>query len=202
MIVLIDNGHGASTPGKCSPDGSLREYRWARRMAAEITARLRRRGIDARRIVDTDTDVALRERVARVNRVCDTSGARNVLLVSIHVNAAGADGRWHDASGWSVFVSKNASVASRQFAAAMGRRAEASGIRLHAMMRPAMYCTWSWTDADIYLLRHSRCPAVLTENLFMDNRADCLQLLSDEGFAALAELHTQSIVEYAQSNHH
>lgn len=26
MKILIDNGHGAETPGKCSPDGRLREY--------------------------------------------------------------------------------------------------------------------------------------------------------------------------------
>lgn len=26
MKILIDNGHGENTPGKRSPDGSLREY--------------------------------------------------------------------------------------------------------------------------------------------------------------------------------
>ena len=26
MIVLIDNGHGSDTPGKCSPDQKLKEY--------------------------------------------------------------------------------------------------------------------------------------------------------------------------------
>ncbi len=26
MKILIDNGHGTETPGKCSPDGRLREY--------------------------------------------------------------------------------------------------------------------------------------------------------------------------------
>ena len=36
MIVLIDNGHGSDTPGKCSPDKSLREYKWAREIAARI----------------------------------------------------------------------------------------------------------------------------------------------------------------------
>lgn len=25
MIILIDNGHGVNTPGKCSPDGLFRE---------------------------------------------------------------------------------------------------------------------------------------------------------------------------------
>lgn len=33
MKVLIDNGHGADTPGKCSPDGRLREYAYTRDIA-------------------------------------------------------------------------------------------------------------------------------------------------------------------------
>ena len=30
LTVILDNGHGANTPGKCSPDKSLLEYKWAR----------------------------------------------------------------------------------------------------------------------------------------------------------------------------
>ena len=30
MVVLIDNGHGSNTAGKCSPDKSLLEYKYAR----------------------------------------------------------------------------------------------------------------------------------------------------------------------------
>ena len=33
MIVLIDNGHGIDTPGKRSPDGKLREYKYCRQIA-------------------------------------------------------------------------------------------------------------------------------------------------------------------------
>ena len=29
-IVILDNGHGDETPGKCSPDFSLFEWRWNR----------------------------------------------------------------------------------------------------------------------------------------------------------------------------
>ena len=28
--ILLDNGHGENTPGKKSPDGSLKEYAYAR----------------------------------------------------------------------------------------------------------------------------------------------------------------------------
>ena len=36
MIVLIDNGHGENTPGKCSPDKRLREYKKAREIARRL----------------------------------------------------------------------------------------------------------------------------------------------------------------------
>ena len=39
--ILIDNGHGIDTAGKCSPDGSLREYKWAREIAARVVNALR-----------------------------------------------------------------------------------------------------------------------------------------------------------------
>jgi N-acetylmuramoyl-L-alanine amidase len=29
-LVIFDNGHGSNTPGKCSPDKKLLEYKWTR----------------------------------------------------------------------------------------------------------------------------------------------------------------------------
>lgn len=43
MKVLIDNGHGANTPGKRSPDGRLREYAYAREIAGRVVFELRKR---------------------------------------------------------------------------------------------------------------------------------------------------------------
>ena len=53
-------------------------------------------------------------------------------------------------------------------------------------------------EADFYLLRHTRCPAVLTENLFMDNPSDCAFLLSPEGQQALVDLHVDGITDYVR----
>ena len=36
LMVILDAGHGVDTPGKRSPDGRLREGRWARAMAARL----------------------------------------------------------------------------------------------------------------------------------------------------------------------
>lgn len=51
-------------------------------------------------------------------------------------------------------------------------------------------------EENFYILRHSICPAVLTENLFMDNPSDCTFLLSPEGQQALVDLHVDGIISY------
>lgn len=82
MKILIDNGHGENTPGKRSPDGSLREYAYAREIANRIAHELSARGYDAERIVRETVDVPLSERARRVNEVCGRYGTANVVLVS------------------------------------------------------------------------------------------------------------------------
>jgi N-acetylmuramoyl-L-alanine amidase len=46
------------------------------------------------------------------------------------------------------------------------------------------------------MLTHSNCPAVLTENLFMDNKEECRYLLSIKGKAAIANIHVKAIKKY------
>jgi N-acetylmuramoyl-L-alanine amidase len=48
------------------------------------------------------------------------------------------------------------------------------------------------------VLRNTWCPAVLTENLFQDNKEDVDFLLSDEGRQAIVDLHVRTIDEIAR----
>ena len=82
MKILIDNGHGSNTPGKCSPDGRLREYSYTREIAGRVVFELRKLGIDAELVVKEEIDVPLSERCRRVNEY-KTSEA---ILISIHCN--------------------------------------------------------------------------------------------------------------------
>ena len=50
MKILIDNGHGENTPGKCSPDGRLKEWAYTREIADRVVAGLRHRGEEAEQI--------------------------------------------------------------------------------------------------------------------------------------------------------
>lgn len=196
MIVIIDNGHGEDTAGKRSPDGRLREYAYAREIARRLHASLTERlGEGYVFLLTTETnDVSLRERCKRANNLCKAHGASNVLLVSIHNNAAGADGKWHEARGWSAHVSLNASQKSKKLATCLCQAAEENGLRVRKYTPQQPFIT-----QNLAICRDTLCPAVLTENLFQDNKEDVDFLLSEEGKALITKVHVDGILSYIKS---
>lgn len=198
MKILIDNGHGINTLGKSSPDGRLKEYEWARDIAGRLEAKLKTKGYDVERIVPETNDISITTRCNRINAICKQVGAKNVVLVSIHNNAAG-NGSWGTAKGFSVFVSKNASSNSKKFASIFTDEAIARKMMGNRSVPAEKYWTWSWTKADIGILKGTACPAVLTENGFMDNKEECDYLLSEQGKQAFVDLHVAAIEKYIKS---
>ena len=189
MKVLIDNGHGSNTPGKRSPDGRLREYAYTREIAERLVMELRKNGIDAERIVKEEIDVPLAERCRRANEY----KASEAVLVSIHCNAAGNGSDWMSARGWEAWTSVGKTNADK-LATCLYENAE------HCL--PGMKIRKDMTDGDqdkengFYILKHTKCPAVLTENLFQDNKEDVEFLLSEEGKLAIVNLHVWGIMKY------
>lgn len=194
MKILIDNGHGVNTSGKQSPDGRLREYAYAREIAKRVVNCLRCRGYDAERIVTEDEDISLSMRCKRVNDICRKLGSKNVMVVSIHNNAAGADGKWHNARGFSAHVGLNASARSKKLAAFLWDEA----IRLDLKGNRAVPVE-RYISQNLAICRDTLCAAVLTENLFYDNKDDMEFLLSEEGKQKITELHVNSIITYIKS---
>ena len=192
MLILIDNGHGVNTSGKCSPDGKFREYKWNREIAHEVVTQLRERGYCAELLVKEDIDISLAERVKRANNKCNQLGVKNVILVSIHVNAAG-NGQWLNAKGWSCFTSKGLTK-SDKIADELYKVAE------KLMPNRTMRKEYSDGDADweagFYILKNTKCPAVLTENFFMDNKDDLAYLTSAEGRKAIIATHVEGVINY------
>ena len=193
MLILIDNGHGLMTPGKRSPDGQFREAFYTREIAKRIVADLIDRGIKAELLVPEEDDIPLSERVRRINAHCNTLGKSNVILISIHVNAAGNGTKWLNATGWSCYTSKGHTTSDRIaecFYEAAKKNFPDRRIRTD----------YSDNDPDweenFYILRHSLCPAVLTENFFMDNHSDLEFLQSRSGKQAIIDTHVEAITEY------
>lgn len=192
MKILIDNGHGENTPGKRSPDGKFREYLYAREIAENIERELRSRGFDAERIVRETVDVPLTERVIRVNDFCKQSGAANVVLLSIHCNAS-KNGEWGKARGWSAYTSKG-NTKSDKLANMLYEEAEKNFIG-QTLRKDTSDGDPDWEE-NFYVLRKTKCPAVLTENFFMDNEKDIDFLTSKVGKAAIVKTHVDAIIQY------
>jgi N-acetylmuramoyl-L-alanine amidase len=193
MKILIDNGHGSDTKGKRSPDGRLLEYKWTREIAQRIVDMLKSKGYDAQRIVTEETDTSLLLRCKRVNDICRKVGAKNVLLVSIHNNAAGGDGKWHEARGFSAHVGLNASSKSKSLAQYLWSEALQQGMKGNRSVPYPKYIS-----QNLAICRDTLCPAVLTENLFQDSKADVDFLLSEEGKAIVTAVHVNAISEFIQ----
>ena len=220
MIVLIDNGHGSDTPGKCSPDRKLREYLKSREIARRLVKALNSRMVNAKTpieahlLVEENKDISLPERCRRANAYCDKYGKENVLLVSIHCNAAGGDGMWKSAGGWCVYTSPGKTKAD-DLATAIWNAADES-LKSYKEQFPILQAQGAydskqrpmradWSDGDpdyearFYILVHTKCPAMISKSLFQDNKADCAFLLSEEGTQTIVELHANGILNYINS---
>lgn len=206
-VVILGTAHLATTPGKHSPDGRLAEYAYSRMVVADIAAALEKEGYavfidymqckpNAQMKGNTWQEEQRRElawRVNFVNALCAKYGKSNCIYVSVHNDASGADGNWHDARGFSVRVSPKASENSRRLAKCLYEVAEKEGkpITGNRATPPAKY----W-EQSLYVLNNTVCPAVLTENLFQDNRDDVDFLLSEDGHKSIVRLHIEGIKDY------
>lgn len=193
MKILIDAGHGIDTPGKRSPDGKFREYIWNREVADMLLVNLVANGVDAELVVTETNDIPLKTRTARVNRVCDRAGAKDVLLVSIHSNAAGNGKDWMAAKGWSCYTSPGKTSSDR--AAECLYDAFEEEFPERKMRKDLSDGDRDW-EANFYLLTKTRCPAVLLENFFYDNREECSWLLEHDTKERIARAATKGILKY------
>lgn len=103
VIIILDPAHGANVKGKCSPDGSHFEYKWSRERIKRISLSLTNLGYEVYLTTDSENEPGLSKRKNFSTQI--RSGERKLLL-SLHNNASGADGKWHDASGVSVYTTK------------------------------------------------------------------------------------------------
>ena len=215
-VVILGTAHGKNVGGKISPDRKFEEYRYSREIVGLLRKELSALGF----IVHVDMmqsevplpqTAELRARCKYVNELCDKYGTKNCVYVSIHVDAAGSNGKWLNAGGWTAYTScgttKADKLATLLYESAKKYLAGYESIMAEAKKSGAYsdkqkpYPT-EYTDGDpdkesgFYVLKNTKCPAVLTENLFMDNKSDVAFLTSAEGKKAIVELHKSAIVNY------
>ena len=200
ITVIFGTAHQESILGKGSPDGKFREYKYSREVCKAAAAILKDMGY--RVFIDVeDDDLKLpqaKELSARCRIVNElVKQYKDCIYVSIHVNASGSDGKWHEGTGWEVFTSVG-KTKSDELATCLYNAAK------YNVTDKKMRTDYSDGDADkeahLYVLKNTNCPAVLTENFFQDNKKDVDYLLSDEGFHSIVRLHVEGILQYIKDN--
>ena len=188
ILVQLDAGHGIETRGKRSPkwpDGSqLFEYQYNRQLVRLINLGLLKYKIKTAILVPEISDIPLYLRVKRSNVL---TAKNNSVLISVHGNAGGG-------SGMEVWTSPGQT------------KSDVLAQIWYTVAKKNMESIWpirqdmSDGDADkeskFYILANTACPAILTENGFMDTAEDCLQMMDPYVQQIISDVHVQSILEY------
>lgn len=107
LLIILDPAHGEETPGKRSPDGKHREYKWSRERIEVLIPRLQELGYQVELTNTTALEVGLTHRKNAASEIARQNPSLVPLLISIHNDAMTADGSWQNkASGISVWTSK------------------------------------------------------------------------------------------------
>jgi N-acetylmuramoyl-L-alanine amidase len=228
-IIIMGTAHLGTTPGKQSPDGQLKEAVYSRERVDAIAVKLKAYGYTVftdymplepnsymkSKTAKEEQSKELQYRVNFVNGLCREYGVENCLYVNIHVDAAGIGTEWNQAGGFTVYTTKGQTEADKlaeclydaaeqnlkEYAEKMydGKAKGFYGVN----QQPIRTDTTDRDrdrEADYYVLRKTQCPAVLTENLFQDNKCDVDFLLSDAGKHAIERLHVEGIMRYIEEN--
>lgn len=221
VTVILGTAHGKNVAGKRSPDGIFEEWQYSR----EIVERLREELAKHEDLVDVFVDIPtadvplpqqaeLTRRVRYVNQLCAHRHTERCIYVSIHVDAA-SSGEWNNAGGWTAYTSPGRTrsdilatylyeAAEKHLAGYAAKMEEGKKKGLYGSNQKPFRKDTSDGDPDkearFYVLVRTKCAAVLTENLFQDNKADVAFLTSEEGKKAIVAMHKEAILRFAQHN--
>ncbi|KAA3704408.1 N-acetylmuramoyl-L-alanine amidase, partial [Bacteroides salyersiae] len=117
------------------------------------------------------------------------------LLISVHCNDAG-NGDWLNARGWSAYTSKGQTKADKL---ADCLYSVAESVFVGQRIRKDLSDGDPDWEENFYILNKTKCPAVLTENFFQDNKDDVAFLLSPEGKQQIVKVHVEGIIKYLEN---
>ena len=189
----IDNGHGKKTVGKRSPKLEttgirLEEWKWNREIVERIAEKLKEYGVEYFIVVpEEDVDNFVSGRIKRANNHVSELPK---LFLSIHSNAAPAPtGKWCEEkiSGIETWFYHGSDEGEKIAAIFQKHLIAATGWKNRFLK--------SRPDNQFRVLKETHMTAVLTENGFYNNKAQCIELLKEETKDKIAAAHVDAIME-------
>jgi N-acetylmuramoyl-L-alanine amidase len=173
MKLVIDWGHGGSDPGAVG--NGLREKDLTMKIGKMIgDMLLDYEGVEVIYTRTSDCYLSLEERAEIANKACAD------FFLSVHINAGGG-------TGFESYI-YNGNVSAKTIAyqnVIHGEIVRAIGNVKDRGKKRANYA----------VLRETKMPAILTENLFIDNTDDAAKLKSEQFLLQVAHGHVQGIVK-------
>lgn len=176
MKFAIDAGHGPNTPGKRSPDGSLREFMFTSAVADYIISMLQEyRDVEILRTYSRDVDTPLKDRTDNANKW------KADCFVSIHGNASGDGTAWEQPNGIETHVYTSKPKEAVELAILVQKELLRN---THRTNRGIKY-------SDFHVLRETNMTAILCECGFYTNKGE-VELMKTDSFRKLC---AESIVK-------
>lgn len=208
FVWLIDPGHGGEIDGvyQTSPnfdkndpstwhksyyhkdeDLVIWEGVFNRAVARKLIRLLVAEDIECKLIAHGEEDIPLYKRVQYADELQALHG--RCVYVSIHGNAGGGHGHEIYTSVGQTKSDKIAEVfikhMEKEFPEQTSRKDLTDGD--------------SDKEAQFYVLRKTDCPAILTENFFMDDPEDAKLMISEEGQSRVAKAHFNAILDIEEN---
>ena len=205
--IEIDPGHGIETPSKRSPDAHkglvhskyyLREYKWNRVFSNILASKLLKKGFEVNFTVspDDDSDPSLTTRYKRANADKDNNKDATCIFVSIHVNASSDGSEWKTARGYTVWTTKSKNNSDILADCILLRAKEIlPKYKQKIRFNKNEYMARDY-EKDFTVIYGANMPAILVENLFMDNKLDVEFLNSEFGRDILSDILVAGIEDY------
>lgn len=179
-----------------SPNINLDELTYINRLADAIILRLRESAKHTPFITIQKLTGPMDQILASLKEITQNTPPSANCLIALGLNAEQSDCRYHSSQGWRV-ISNPESPQSSELATAMATAAiQTLGPRAIASQsqKPSLQ---HLNPTPILTARN--IPAVLTLNLYQDNRQDAAYLLSSTGRRAIINLHVKGISAYLDS---
>ena len=178
-----------------SPNKNLDELTYLNRMTDDIILRLRETVKDTPFITITKLAGPMDQILSELQTLTRTIPPTSNCLIAVGLNSTRMDGHQHSNKGWRVISNPESSQSSTLATALATAAMQTLGHRATSNQDTATSPTHL---NQTPILTAAAIPAVLTLNLYQDNRQDAAYLLSSEGRQAIISLHVKGISAYLE----
>lgn len=183
MKICIDPGHGGYDSGAIGY--GLKEKDLTLKIALFLRDYLREYGCEV--IMTRDSDNVIWNKINDLQARCDIANNAKVdYFISIHINADGG-------TGYETWVANNASRKSIELAQKMHTY-------IAKFYKDNGFIDRGVKSGRLWVLRRTNMPAILTENLFIDNEKDAKFLSNDENLRNIAKAIANAFVNVFNLN--